>query len=311
MFKPAYRWMNVVGSHLLEAADTSGRSTAVLRSMLIGCLLLGTLGLSQAMEPRVDPATGRIRVLHIGDGLWGSKPGLLLASDPKIDVTLVPVITVWYSEEEISRYMRQYMPRGPEDLVNRYDLILLGDCDASVITAGWQHTFRDAVIQTGLGLLMTGGHRGLGGGALQKGIWEGTLIEQEVLPVDVVTQGEVNGPIRIRVLRPRNPLMASLPWKTAPPLGGANEAQSKEAAVELADDGKNPSHPILSFWDVGKGSGTALMETIHGGGDSTEAWVEDWVYWPDFVLNLVYLSSGVEVPKDPGLMHEIRSKFQE
>ena len=273
-------------------------------------VFLGTTFPACAMAPRADPATGRIRVLHIGDGLWGSKPGLLLASDPKLDVTIVPVITVWYTSEEISRYMRLYMPRGLDDLVKRYDLVLLGDCDASVITPMWQQAFSDAVLDRGLGLLMTGGHRGLGGGALQKGLWKGTIVEQELLPVEVVTQGQVDGPIRIRVLRPNNPLMASIPWSTAPPLGGANEAQTKQAAVELADDGKPTSHPILCFWDIGRGRGTALMETIHGGGDSTEAWVRDWAYWPDFVLNLVYFSTAAEVPQDPQLMHQIRSAFE-
>ncbi len=262
------------------------------------------------MHARLDPETGRIRVLHMGDGLWGSKPGLLLSSDPKIDLTMVPIITVWYTPEEIARYIRLYMPRNFDDLVNGDDLILLGDCDASAVSSRWQIAFKQAVDEEGLGLLMTGGHRGFGGGSAQQGQWESTVVEQEVLPVLVFTQESINGPIRMCVVAKGNPLMTSLPWGTAPILGGLNKASIKEGAGLLADDGSKAQYPVLAYWDTGAGRSTVFLSDIHGASDGTEVWTTDWVYWTDFLLNLAYYSTGVDVPQNPVEVHLIRSELQ-
>jgi len=262
------------------------------------------------MQPRLDPQTGRIRVLHMGDGIWGSRPGLLLSSDPKIDLSMVPIITVWYTPEEIARYIRLYMPRNFEDLVNGYDLVVLGDCDASAVSSKWQTAFKQGVDEEGLGLLMTGGHRGFGGGSQQQGEWQGTVVEQEVLPIFVFTQGTVDGPVRMRVVANDNPLMTSLPWETAPILGGLNKASIKEGAVLLADDGSGVHNPVFAFWDIGAGRSTVFLSDVHGAVDGTQIWVMDWVYWTDCMLNLAYYSGGVEVPQDFVQMHLIRSYFQ-
>jgi hypothetical protein len=80
--------------------------------------------------PRQDPTTGRLRVLFIGTAFWGTSPGRILLLDPKLDPTLVPIITVWYTDEENARYMRIYMPKSYKHLVESKDLIQLAGVDA-------------------------------------------------------------------------------------------------------------------------------------------------------------------------------------
>ena len=62
-----------------------------IRISLLACLLLfcSTMALAQ----RVDPETGRVRILYIGDG-WGPSPVPLLTSDPAFTVVSVPTSTL-------------------------------------------------------------------------------------------------------------------------------------------------------------------------------------------------------------------------
>jgi hypothetical protein len=258
--------------------------------------------------PREDPQTGRLRVLFIGTAFWGTSPGRILLLDPKIDPTLVPIITLWYTDEENARYMRLYMPRNYEDLAGTKDMIHLAGCDAVMITPTWQRDFTRAVKEEGLSLLMTDGHRGFGGSTAQRAVWKGSMVEQEVLPVEVYTDEFVDGPIKLRVLVEDDPFVMSLPWETAPPLDRLNRLTEKQGAVKLADDG-NKGNPVIAYWDLGPGRSAIFATDLHG--HYAPLWVNEWVYWHDFVLNLIYYSCGVEVPSDPDMMHVIRDSFFE
>ncbi len=272
-------------------------------------LVLTLLALSPSWGiPRKDPQTGRLRVLYIGTAFWGTSPGRILLLDPKLDPTLVPIITIWYTEEENARYMRLYMPRNYEDLVTNKDLIHLAGCDAVMITPRWQNDLSRAVVEDGLGLLMTDGHRGFGGASAQQAEWKGTKIEQEILPVDVYTNQFVEGPITIRILDPTNALMASLPWATAPTLTRLNKLTEKKGSVKLADDGRE-GFPVICYWNLEKGRSTIFATDLHG--HYAERWVKEWIYWHDFVLNLIYYSCGADVPSDPEVMHAIRQSLYE
>ncbi len=286
------------------------RSSSSRPKFLASVCLLVLFGpaLCAGRTPRQDPETGRLRILYIGTAFWGTSPGRILLLDPKIDPTLVPIITVWYTDEENARYMRLYMPKNYDDLVENKDLIHLAGVDAAMITPRWQNDFTRAVTQDGLSLLMTDGHRGFGGASAQQGEWKGTRIEQEVLPVYVYTGEFVEGPILIRVLASDDPLMRSLPWGTAPPLNSLNKLTAKEGAIVLADDGKK-GYPVLAYWDLGKGMAMIFATDLHG--YYSERWVKEWGYWYDFVLNLEYYSCGVDVPTDPEIMHLIRNSFSE
>jgi hypothetical protein len=258
--------------------------------------------------PREDPSTGRLRVLFIGTAFWGTSPGRILLLDPKLDPTLVPIITVWYTDEDNARYMRLYMPKSYKHLVESKDLIELAGVDAVMITPRLQNDFSRAVVEGGLGMLYTDGHRGFGGASAQKAEWKGTQIEEEILPVWVYTNEFVDGPIKMRVLVPENPMMRSLPWETAPPLTRLNKLTIKEGATKLSDDGAN-GYPVLAYWDLGLGRSSIFGTDLHG--SYAYLWVHEWIYWHDFLLNLIYYSCGIDVPDDPEMMHLLRDSFFE
>jgi hypothetical protein len=157
-------------------------------------------------------------------------------------------------------------------------------------------------------MLYTNGHRGFGGASAQKAEWKGTQIEEEILPVWVYTNEFVEGPIKMRVLVPENPMMRSLPWETAPPLTMLNKLTMKEGATKLSDDGAK-GNPVLAYWDLGQGRSSIFGTDLHG--SYAYLWVHEWVYWHDFLLNLIYYSCGIDVPDDPEMMHLLRDSFFE
>ena len=288
----------------LESYVTAAEPWSTATTLLLIALILP----SCMAIPRQDPSTGRLRVLFIGTAFWGTSPGRILMLDPKLDPTLVPIITVWYTDEENARYMRLYMPKSYKHLIDSKDLVQLAGVDAVMITPKLQSDFSRAVVEGGLGMLYTDGHRGFGGSTAQKAVWEGTQIEEEILPVRVYTNEFVEGPIKVRVLVPENPLMESLPWETAPPITRLNRITMKEGATKLADDGAK-GFPVLAYWDLGQGRSSIFGTDLHG--HYASLWVQDWDYWHDFLLNLIYYSCGIEVPDDPEMMHALRDSFFE
>ena len=96
---------------------------------------------------RIDPSTGRVRVLYVGDTLMRTWRDL--AFDPLLAVSPVPA-SVSYSMEHIRRMMRLYLPRTYEAQMDRVDLLILSDTDHALFTSDQQFWFRDGVIGGGL-----------------------------------------------------------------------------------------------------------------------------------------------------------------
>ena len=65
-------------------------------------------------EPRVDPETGVIRLLHVGKAWYqGNAPGPVFIQDPKISWYPVPAHT-WSMGDEAFRQLRLYLPRNKQ-----------------------------------------------------------------------------------------------------------------------------------------------------------------------------------------------------
>jgi len=285
-------------------------------SAVILAAILSTTDMASAMQKRLDPETGRLRLLYIGSPFWGTKPGLIFLSDPKINPTLIPAITIWWgeggvygdTEEDIHRAMRVYFPRTYDELIARYDMIQLSGCDENVISGFWQHGFTRAVKEGGLGLAMTDGYRGFGGGPQAHSTWEGAYLDVNLLPTNSLTQKFVAGPMWVRVLQ-QNTLSNSLPFDTAPPLMEINQVTIKDGCT-LVMDVRPQNEPLMAYWDVGNGRALSFTCDLHGFFKGSGIWQDRWTYWIDFVLNLDYFVAGMECPDDPATMHSIRASFQ-
>jgi uncharacterized membrane protein len=249
----------------------------------------------------MDPGTGRIRVIYLGDAWGGGSPYQHMVLDPKLSVTPVPASAGHGGGmPNISRYIRIYVPRTYNRLVESQDVIILSDTVKTYYQLYHIKWFGDAVIEGGRGMVMVGGRE------IQHGGWWDSPVEH-ALPVEWIPQETYEGTLFKAIpTEPPNDFLRSLPWETMPPYQGMNLADPKQGSrVLLQVDGEG--YPVLVFWETGKGASVAHTP------DWTPAWgafiFTEWDYYADFIAHILYLAAGADIPEDVDLMHEIREEF--
>ncbi len=258
---------------------------------------------------RISP-NGRIRTICFGDIIdqtGGYNSYVVFRQDPSIETTFVPTRPDYLGGiENALRNMRVYMPRTYGSLVRSYDIVVSSDADRSVFTTEWIGWISDSVREDGLGILW------LGSIAHESFVsWEGTTVT-DVLPcTQVVTSlGKfwLHGKtLRVRIWQPEEPLMKALPWEESPPLSNLNLQTPKSGSDVWArvDQG---NHPLISFWNVGDGAGLNFASKFPGG---VSRWAEDWEYFPQAMMYLVYRVAEKDLPDDPHLFRAAITGFIE
>jgi uncharacterized membrane protein len=266
---------------------------------LLFILLLGQV--AWARTPALDSGTGRVRVIYLGDAWGGGSPYQFMVLDPKLYVTPVPASSGHVGGmPNISRYIRLFIPRTYNRLVESQDVIILSDTVKTYYQPRHISWFANAARDGGRGIIMVGGRE------IQWGDWWDTSVE-DVLPVEWVPHETYEGfPFKAVPTDAKHDFMDSLPWETMPAYTGMNVADPKIGSVtflEVEEEG----YPVVSFWETGEGAGVVHTP------DWTPAWggliFTEWPYYGDFISNLLYLAAGVDIPDDPELMHEIREEF--
>ena len=272
-----------------------------LGKMLLAIMIASTLSGAGAREPALDPGTGRIRVIYMGDAWGGGSPYQHMVLDPKLSVTPVPASAQHAGGmPNISRYIRIYVPRTYKRLVESQDVIILSDTVKTYYQTYHIRWFGDAVIEGGRGMVMVGGRE------IQHGGWWDSPVEM-ALPLEWVPQETFEGtPFRAIPTEPSNEFLDSLPWETMPPYSGMNIGIPKQGSrVLLQVEGEG--YPVLVFWETGEGASVAHTP------DWTPAWggaiFNEWDYYADFVAHILYLAAGVRIPQDVEMMHQIREEF--
>lgn len=262
-------------------------------------------------EPKVDPQTGQIRVLFMGDALM--KAGFvtpILAQDPLIVMSPVPVefiTTAYASIEEAATRLRMYMPRTEKRYRSDFDVVIIADAREPFFPAKIQNWVRDGVIETGQGFLMGGGPQSFGGQASHPS-W-GPSPVGEILPCLCPPDYWDLGRKYFMVIQEGfedHPLVRNIPWKTIP-LGNHQRVEEKSGAKVIARSSRYPAgSPILMYWDIGEGRSEAFVFDWGGNGPQE---FHRWSYAPLVMSNLVYYSAKVKIPEDTTLFLRLRTKL--
>jgi len=248
----------------------------------------------------------------------------MIDADPAVDVLGVPMPGTfsigkgYIDAEDLNRRMRIYMPRTLEQLVTERDLVVMQDAPRGhpeiaevYFDPKWIFWFVEGVRERGLNLGMWGGDASWGGGG------EGDYPSWGETPLDDVLPLKSGGGYNLygmhrRVFRDPDHPLARIPWGEAPLIEHVNMAQLKQGAIPVADaNSRRNSHPWIAYWDIG--TGRVLGETEVFGSEGTthvhDIMRRNWVWYQDFLIYMVYISTGRPIPDDVHQAHRIRNEI--
>jgi hypothetical protein len=242
--------------------------------------------------------------------------------DPLVDVSAVPTQMTWEGFEQdklvLARFLRIYWPRSYQQILDTYDVIYSAASSGPLgFQPAWSLWFRDAVVEEGLGFGETGGSGSFGGQKQFPG-WIGTPME-DIYPVELVHSpgeepagGILPKIVGLNILRAEDPFLGSLPTETIPkaPFEWINQGGIKPGATTVIVRDAYPDWPVYAHIEVGKGRTVGWLPFVYtvGGYFGNFAY---WEYFPDFLINFIYFTAGVEMPDDPLTVHRIRTILQE
>jgi hypothetical protein len=272
----------------------------VATALVVALVVSAAPGL--AREPR-RASTGRIRLKYIGDCLAIQTPTRGIELDPLVSLELVPASDQEWAvdQNQISRYMRLYMPRSLDHLLDTTDVVMLSNTPTYYFRANWIRWLASGV-EEGIGLQMVGGYCSFGGYGYPD--WGPTSVGA-ILPVETILGAKKDFAFRLGPIAVDDPLMSAFDWQRGPLFFAVNYVNARQGARLLATT--HPEDlPLLAYQDVEKGSSLAFTSTwgLPWGDEFVR-----WEYFIDFSADMVYYSAGLEIP-DPVIVHQIRTLFE-
>jgi len=284
-----------------------------IRKLLIASVLLWLVSSGLCAEPKVNPKTGLIRVLFMGDSeMQSGKVTPLMVQDPMLHLETVPVEALTWAfggVDQAARGLRVYFPRVARQVYEGYDVLIIADAREPFFSHKIQNWFKEAVITHGLGFLMAGGPQSFGGyEPWGHPSWEGSPVA-DVLPVDLLKDWRFTDAKFHLVPAPGqgdHPLLRQIPWRQVP-LHDYNRVTAKPGSVVVGvSDEYPPGSPILTYMEMGEGLTEAFVFDW-GGGSVRE--FHRWTYGSIAVSNLIYWVARVAIPEDMSLHVSLRSKI--
>jgi len=286
-------------------------------------LILESVALAHAED---DDNT--IDLLYLCGNSWfsgGYRRDLLIRPDPAIEILAVQTVApfdIWkgtIQPGQVNRKLRIYMPRNYDQLINEHDLVVLHDvCHAHPEEAGvlfdrkWINWFIQGVQDGDMDLSMWGGDCCWGGqGEQVNPSWEETTLAA-ILPFNPLAgynpQSFTGSYMKPAFVDPTHPLNR-LPWDESPGIGVLNAVTLRQGATLVANAAaRKISYPWISWWEQGKGRVTGETQVFYsiGGGGAMQ---EEWDWWQDFLIYLVYFGAGKEIPEDIYRAHRLRNEI--
>ena len=285
---------------------------SVKKSLLVPIVILLFVS-AQAREIRVDPQTGKIRILYAGDALGIRSPYPYMKIEPGMVVT--PIQT-WAPNDPFGKLMqkqvRTYMPRTERGLKEGYDVMILSDANREAFGSKLLSWMSDGVVEDGMGIIMIGGAASFEGRATVFASWTTTTVA-DTLPVEMLDHKYCDEVMKMVIVNQEAELVRTLPWDTLGNLGTFGEGHRtvlRQTAhlVAEADTFSYGRLPHLAWWDRGRGRGFAMTTDWTPSGGMI---FMGWIYYPDFCLNVVMFTAGKKLPDDVDIVYMIRRRIRD
>jgi len=259
-------------------------------------------------EPKVDPETHIIRLLHIGKAWYqGNAPGPIFVQDPKISWYPVPA-HVWSMGLEAYRNLRLYLPRSKQDLYNKFDVAVIDGMQSLDLQLPFQHWLAEGVQTKGINFVMADDSSSFGTSGSHPSWY--IVPVGDILPVDDKPVGGspygANEAFHVVPQFPNHEFTRNIPWREVW-MTAANRPWPKEGSVVVAKMSEenliNRNKVQMVYWDYPEGGGRSVA-WIHRWVGNPEFW--RWKYHFDVVVNVIYYAARVPIPEDLTLVHSVR-----
>jgi hypothetical protein len=170
--------------------------------------------------------------------------------------------------------------------------------------------FIRGVQEEGMPLAMWGGDASWGGGGDGSYTsWRDTVLDA-ILPFESL--GGYNpsrAGIQYGEFRDPNHPLARLPWEAAGPVELLNKVEPKQGATLVAEAVIGTTrYPWIAWWRSGKGK--VVGETqVFGSYGTTNRMINEWSWFQDFLIYLVYFNVDKPIPADIYRAHSLREQI--
>ncbi len=283
---------------------------------IIPLLLMVGLLLSGSAVARTDPATGRVRLLHMGCAFMRpDHPDPVFFRDPKIDLTIVPAYDLVMEYGDIQRMIRLYIPRSKQALDEKYDLVLIDGIDACNVRNEFLQWIVELIQEKNFSFVMSDAGSGwsfAGSGTS----WYITPIEK-ILSVDdregreISTSSLWQNAFRVVPVDPNHELMRNIPWEEVRfiAMNRPTERLGAKVIARMSDEKPlNRGKPVIAYFDYPNGGRSAsyilIWQTMAHTPGIFAFYRWKWSY--DMLVHMIYWPAKEPIPEDLTLVHRIR-----
>jgi hypothetical protein len=281
--------------------------------LVIIAITILALGSSLGGEPRYDPVTKEIRLLHLGKA-WNSagSPGPVFIQDPRISWSPVPS-HAWSMGLEAFRMLRLYLPRSRDRFLSEFDVVAIGGMEALHLRPDFQQWVKEGLSDRGLGFIMADDSSSFGTSGSHTS-WYLVPIG-EIIPVDDKPIGGspygTKEAFHVVPVDTEHEFTRNIPWQEVW-LEANNRPWPKEGSTVVTKmSGEYPLNRgkvLMAYWELGAAGGRSVA-WIHAWNWSPDFW--RWRYSHDVIAHVVYFASSVAIPEDLVLVHSIRERIHD
>jgi len=261
------------------------------------------------VQSHVDPGTGRIRILFLGEYYTANRIMLdWISAEPRLQLTVVPCSLQNVPMTMAKKMTRLYVPRTYELLSQGYDALIFEDFGPMSLMTSNIENFRRSVEEGGLGLGLIEFANWAGVGSSYMDLWLATSLERAFpAVVDLTTDISASqGRTFYRVLQ-RDPIF-NLPGVEDVPMNGGHQGDIfPKAGSVVQAEWKGRRTPALITGKYGAGE---TLQLDHGW-DNMLPQFRSWEYGPDLIYNEVFFLADAPVPEDLEITHKARKLFVE
>ena len=277
--------------------------------IILMLLLISSLAPVDGRDLRIDPITGKVRVIYIGDAIGISNPFPILDLDPLLYCIPVYACTIHQTAEQIKKSVRAYMPRTYSRFLNN-DVVILSDANKGAFRTEHFKWMKDGVLDEGMGLVMIGGAESFA--SLSWPSWKPTDVA-DVLPCEMIPSTSRFSGGMVKIMDWEDEFIRSLPFDRLGAYGsfaGHNTIQPRMRAKLLAVllHGTAGQSPFLLWWDIGEGRTMAQSADWTPAGGTT---FMRWRYYGDYAINMMLFLAGQKLPEDLEMVYLVRRRMRD